>query len=105
MSAGETELSIEKWVYGGEGLARLDGQIVLAPFVMPGETVRARIVSRSPNLLRAAPLEILSRFARAHLRALPVFRPLRRLPLPALDLRIPVGAQARDSSRDAPPRG
>jgi 23S rRNA (uracil1939-C5)-methyltransferase len=60
MSAGETELLIEKWVYGGEGLARLDGQIVLAPFVMPGETVRARIVSRSPKLLRAAPLEILS---------------------------------------------
>lgn len=60
MSAGETELLIEKWVYGGDGLARLDGQIALAPFVMPGETVRARIVSRARDLLRAAPIEILS---------------------------------------------
>lgn len=60
MGSGEVELSIEKWVYGGAGLARLDGQIVLVPFVMPGETVRARIVGRTPHLLRAAPLEILA---------------------------------------------
>ena len=33
-------VTIEKWVYGGEALARLDGRVVLAPFVLPGETVR-----------------------------------------------------------------
>ena len=33
-------VAIEKWVYGGEALARLDGRVVLAPFVLPGETVR-----------------------------------------------------------------
>lgn len=60
MSVEQIELSIEKWVYGGAGLARLDGQIVLAPFVLPGETVRARIESRARNMLRAAPIEILS---------------------------------------------
>ena len=60
MSVDETELLIEKWVYGGEGLARLDGQIALAPFVMPGERVRARIVSHARNMLRATPIEILS---------------------------------------------
>jgi 23S rRNA (uracil1939-C5)-methyltransferase len=27
-------------VYGGEGLARLDGRVILAPFVLPGETAR-----------------------------------------------------------------
>jgi 23S rRNA (uracil1939-C5)-methyltransferase len=47
-------------VYGGDGLARLDGQIALAPFVMPGERVRARIVSGARNLLRVAPIEILA---------------------------------------------
>jgi 23S rRNA (uracil1939-C5)-methyltransferase len=32
---------IEKWVYGGDGLARLtDGRVVLVPFVLPGELAR-----------------------------------------------------------------
>jgi 23S rRNA (uracil1939-C5)-methyltransferase len=33
-------VTIEKWVYGGEALARLNGRVVLAPFVLPGEIVR-----------------------------------------------------------------
>ncbi len=32
-------VEIEKLVYGGEGLARLDGRVVFVPFVMPGEKV------------------------------------------------------------------
>ena len=35
------EVTVEKLVYGGEGLARLDGRVVLAPFVLPGERIRA----------------------------------------------------------------
>ena len=34
------DVRIEKWVYGGEGLARIDGRVVLAPFVLPGELTR-----------------------------------------------------------------
>jgi 23S rRNA (uracil1939-C5)-methyltransferase len=41
---GETsilnDVQIEKWVYGGDALARLDRRVVLAPFVLPGETAR-----------------------------------------------------------------
>jgi 23S rRNA (uracil1939-C5)-methyltransferase len=41
---GETsivnEVRIEKWVYGGDALARLEGRVVLAPFVLPGELAR-----------------------------------------------------------------
>jgi 23S rRNA (uracil1939-C5)-methyltransferase len=36
------DVKIEKWVYGGDALARLNGRVVLAPFVLPGETVRVR---------------------------------------------------------------
>jgi len=36
-------LTIDKWVYGGEALARIDGRAVLAPFVLPGETVRLAV--------------------------------------------------------------
>jgi 23S rRNA (uracil1939-C5)-methyltransferase len=38
--AREAVVSIEKWVYGGAGLARIDGRIVLVPFTLPGETAR-----------------------------------------------------------------
>jgi 23S rRNA (uracil1939-C5)-methyltransferase len=36
-------VTIEKWVYGGDALARLDGRVVLAPFVLPGETARLNV--------------------------------------------------------------
>jgi 23S rRNA (uracil1939-C5)-methyltransferase len=35
---------VDKWVYGGEGLARIGGRVVLAPFVLPGEKVRLSAV-------------------------------------------------------------
>ncbi len=35
------QLRIEKLVYGGEGLSRLDGEVVFTPFVLPGETIEA----------------------------------------------------------------
>jgi 23S rRNA (uracil1939-C5)-methyltransferase len=40
-TGAETQtVNIEKWVYGGDGLARMDGRVVLVPQVLPGETVR-----------------------------------------------------------------
>jgi 23S rRNA (uracil1939-C5)-methyltransferase len=50
MSLGETlivnDVQIEKWVYGGEGLARIDGRVVLVPFVLPGESARVELGAR-----------------------------------------------------------
>lgn len=37
------EVEIEKWVYGGDALARVDGRVVLVPFTLPGETARLEI--------------------------------------------------------------
>jgi 23S rRNA (uracil1939-C5)-methyltransferase len=43
-----TELvTIEKLVYGGAGLARIGGRVVLAPFVLPGETARVRVEAKA----------------------------------------------------------
>jgi 23S rRNA (uracil1939-C5)-methyltransferase len=59
------EVRIEKWVYGGEALARPDGRVILAPFVLPGETASVElrdgvhadlieVLTRAPE--RVAPL-------------------------------------------------
>jgi 23S rRNA (uracil1939-C5)-methyltransferase len=47
-------VTIEKWVYGGDALARLDGRVVLAPFVLPGEIARLNVGED----VRAALLEV-----------------------------------------------
>ena len=44
------DVQIDKWVYGGEGLARIDGRVVLVPTVLPGETVR---IEDDPNAAEA----------------------------------------------------
>src|SRR5437773_6074251 len=53
------EVRVEKLVYGGDGLARLDGRVVFAPFVLPGEQIRARAEQEKPGLVRARMLEVL----------------------------------------------
>jgi 23S rRNA (uracil1939-C5)-methyltransferase len=54
------EITVEKLVYGGEGLGRLDGRAVLVPFVLPGERVRVRAISEKPGLVRAGLVEVLA---------------------------------------------
>jgi 23S rRNA (uracil1939-C5)-methyltransferase len=50
---------VEKLVYGGDGLARLEGRVVFAPFVLPGERIRARAEREKTGLVRARMLEVL----------------------------------------------
>ena len=52
-------IEIEKLVYGGDGLARHEGATYFVPFVLAGETVRARPVESRKNFVRAETLEIL----------------------------------------------
>jgi 23S rRNA (uracil1939-C5)-methyltransferase len=47
----ELILSIEKLVYGGDGLAHADGNTVFVPYVMPGEEARASVKSRRNKLI------------------------------------------------------
>jgi len=52
-------VTVEKLVFGGDGLARLDGRVVLSPFVLPGERIRAEAAQEKPGLVRARTLEVL----------------------------------------------
>lgn len=49
----ELQLSIEKLIYGGEGLAHAEGNTVFVPFVLPGEQVRASVRIRKKKLIHA----------------------------------------------------
>jgi len=50
---------IETLAYGGDGLARVDGQVVFVPETIPGERVRARVVQTKKRYARACLLDIL----------------------------------------------
>ncbi|HEY2352524.1 MAG TPA: 23S rRNA (uracil(1939)-C(5))-methyltransferase RlmD [Candidatus Acidoferrum sp.] len=56
----ELLLSIEKLVYGGDGLTHADGNTVFVPFVLPGEGVRAAAKTRKKKLIWADLLEVTS---------------------------------------------
>ena len=51
---------MEKWVYGGRGLARVDGRAWLVPFVLPGETVRVEAERERPGLIEGRLVEIVT---------------------------------------------
>lgn len=61
------DLTIEKLIYGGTGLARLPaddhgrGKAAFVPFTLPGETVRAAVGEEKPGFVRARAEEILKR--------------------------------------------
>lgn len=60
-SLGAThEVTIEKLVYGGDGLARIGAQTVFVPFAAPGDRLRVRITETGRNFARAVIEEILT---------------------------------------------
>jgi len=53
-------LSIEKLVYGGDGLARYHGKAVFLPFVLEGEQVEAEIIEEKPGYARARAQQVVA---------------------------------------------
>lgn len=52
------EARVEKLVYGGDGLAHVDGQVLLAPYVLPGERVVVSPRRVNAGLLRGSLINI-----------------------------------------------
>jgi len=50
---------VEKLVYGGDALARLNGQVTLTPFALPGERISAAAEREKPGLIHARTLAVL----------------------------------------------
>src|SRR5215467_5075272 len=79
-SPREPVVTVEKWVYGGAGLARIDGRVVLVPFTLPGEKVRiedagvhaklVEVVEQAPERV-SAPCPIFGRCGGCHYQHAP----------------------------------
>src|SRR6185436_6294435 len=67
------EVAVEKLVYGGDGLARLDGRVVFVPFVIPGERVLVTPEREKPGLVRARLQDVLEAAAERVPAPCPVF--------------------------------
>jgi 23S rRNA (uracil1939-C5)-methyltransferase len=55
-----TGLDVEKLVYGGDGLSRNDGRVILTPFVLKGERIDVEMEPVKQGITRARLLEIIA---------------------------------------------
>ncbi len=56
----EQTVTIEKMVHGGKGLARVNGQVLFVPYVLPGETVRVRITKKHRDYMEGQVIEVVN---------------------------------------------
>lgn len=54
------EVTAEKWVYGGDSLSRVDGRVVLTPYLIPGETARVEASEEKRGVVRAIARDIVT---------------------------------------------
>ncbi len=55
----ECEVTIEKLIYGGQGLARFQGVTIFVPISAVGDKLKVRIIDKEKNFFRAEIVEIL----------------------------------------------
>lgn len=73
-------VTIEKLVYGGDGLARADGKVVFVPFSLPGEQWEdGRLLTPSPDRIEPK-CEYFSRCGGCHYQHFPYEKQLERKP-------------------------
>ncbi|MDZ4744337.1 MAG: class I SAM-dependent RNA methyltransferase [Verrucomicrobiota bacterium] len=53
------DIVITDMAFGGDGVGRINGQVVFIPFVITGETVKIKIISEKKGILRGNLLEVL----------------------------------------------
>src|SRR5665213_2100377 len=98
------ELTIEKLVYGGEGLARVDGEVVFTPFVLPGELVEVAPPASKKSAQRASLIRVMQPSQDRVEPLCPIFGACGGVPLPAHRLSGAIAAEALHSGRNAAAR-
>ncbi len=69
------EVELEAMAHGGSALGRVEGQMVLLPYAIPGERVRARVVGQKGRMLFAEGVQLLEASADRVQPACPHFGP------------------------------
>ncbi|MBW3658752.1 MAG: class I SAM-dependent RNA methyltransferase [Actinobacteria bacterium] len=59
LSREDTDVRVEGFTHGGEGVARIEGKAVFIPGTIPGETVRVRVTDDRRNWARAEVVDVL----------------------------------------------
>ena len=72
-AAAPIEVQVEKWVYGGAGLARHEGKVLMIPYTLPGERVRVEITRDHGGFAGARMRELLEPSAERAEPRCPVF--------------------------------
>ena len=67
------KLKIEKVVFGGDGLALDQGQVIFVPFTIENEVVSAEITSRHKKFSRARVLEVIKKSSERRTPPCPYF--------------------------------
>lgn len=67
------QVEIEKLVYGGDGLARADGRVILAPYVIPGEKVEVKTTRSQGSVDHSRVVEWVAKAEFRETPACPVF--------------------------------
>ena len=94
------DVTIEKLIYGGEGLAHHEGATVFVPFVLPASGVAVEAGGTEKEIRARACGADFGGFAGTDRGAVPAFRRLRRLRLSAHPLRRAAAVQKRNFARD-----
>jgi len=55
----ELKLKINSLTYGGKGISRHDGIVIFTNNVLPGQTIKAKIIKKKKSYLEAIPIEII----------------------------------------------
>ena len=55
----EVNLTIDSLSYGGKGISRYDGIVIFTNNVLPGQTIKAKIIKKKKTYLEAIPIEII----------------------------------------------
>ncbi|MCW5980925.1 MAG: class I SAM-dependent RNA methyltransferase [Bryobacteraceae bacterium] len=66
---------MEKLIYGGDGLGRVEGKVCLTPFVLPGEVARVSPSRQTAGFMRASLVEVVRPSARRVTPGCPHFGP------------------------------
>ena len=55
----ELDLKIDSLSYGGKGISRYNGIVIFTNNVLPGQTIKAKIIKKKKSYLEAVPIEII----------------------------------------------